>query len=478
MNWKKLFKYLILFVLFSIIIYYSSFLNVKAYTISNDSLYICDSSNNVSTGLYNYILDGQNYTGYFGTTYQGAITAFSTRFNATIEQGNSYTIEINSYTGDFRNISVNSIQLLGGIGTHCNSNLNAYTITSVSSSYYKIIINFIANSTNNYSQLSIYNFDGSQITGITNFKIDSMTLVDNGNSGTNAVIDNQNQNKQDIIDNQNENSNTIIDNQNQNTQDIIDNQNENQTCPVGPHIFTSDEWSVEDNKYLNSAGELITNNSYSVSPYLILKPNTEYTITLNSTSNSANYCFYNSVKNLISCNALSSRTITFTTGSNVQYLRTSLGGGIIFNIKGPVCNDWEQEKLNQTNEELEELNENITDETPPDTDSLGNAAGWLPAGPVDSLLNLPITFFTTLLGKLDATCSPIVVELPFVEEDLTLPCLSTLFSQLTGFNTFWSSFGLIAGVWCLYKYFIALYKWVEHALSFDEKESLGKWGGV
>ena len=135
----------------------------------------------------------------------------------------------------------------------------------------------------------------------------------------------------------------------------------------------------------------------------------------------------------------------------------------------------EQEK---TNEKLDELNDNITNESAPDTDSLGNAAGWLPAGPVDSLLNLPITFFTTLLGKLDATCSPIVVELPFVEEDLTLPCLSTLFSQLTGFNTFWSSFGLIAGVWCLYKYFIALYKWVEHALSFDEKESLGKWGGV
>lgn len=135
----------------------------------------------------------------------------------------------------------------------------------------------------------------------------------------------------------------------------------------------------------------------------------------------------------------------------------------------------EQEK---TNEKLDELNDNITDQSAPDTDSLGNAAGWLPAGPVDSLLNLPITFFTTLLGKLEATCSPIIVELPFVEEDLTLPCLSTLFSQLTGFNTFWSSFGLIAGVWCLYKYFIALYKWVEHALSFDEKESLGKWGGV
>lgn len=126
----------------------------------------------------------------------------------------------------------------------------------------------------------------------------------------------------------------------------------------------------------------------------------------------------------------------------------------------------------------DKINDSLTDETPPDTTGLGDAAGWLPAGPVDSLVTLPITLLQSLTNNLDSACTPINLPIPYINDTLTLDCPATLLKRFDGFWLFWEGFGLIAGCWCLYKYFINLYKWVESHLSMDDKESLGKWGGV
>lgn len=134
------------------------------------------------------------------------------------------------------------------------------------------------------------------------------------------------------------------------------------------------------------------------------------------------------------------------------------------------------EKLDKTNEELGELNDNITSEDPPDLDALEDSAGWLPPGPVDSILNLPLTFFNNLISNLSKSCQPVEIPLPYVSKNLTLPCISTLYAQI-GATTFLNWVGLIVGTIILYNYFLNLYKWIDDTIQMKDN-SVDDWGGV
>lgn len=153
---------------------------------------------------------------------------------------------------------------------------------------------------------------------------------------------------------------------------------------------------------------------------------------------------------------------------------------ISYTVTDGTSNDNEvtNELIGETNDSLNDIEDAITDTSSPDTSGLEDAAGWLPPGPVDSLVNLPINLLQSLTNNLKSACTPIKLPIPYIDNELTLDCPETLLRRFDGFWMFWESFGLIAGVWCLYKYFINLYKWVESHLSMDEKESLGKWGGT
>ena len=131
----------------------------------------------------------------------------------------------------------------------------------------------------------------------------------------------------------------------------------------------------------------------------------------------------------------------------------------------------------ETNKKLEEIYAKINDTSPPDTSGLGGSAGWLPAGPVDSIINLPLTFFQGLNNAMSTSCSPVNVPLPFVNQSVQLPCVNTLFNQINGFSTWWNAMGLIAAAFILYKYLIHLYQWVDNTLTFREN-NWQDWGGI
>lgn len=486
---KKIAKYGLLFVLGCILIY-ANMLTVKAYTVSNGSIYTCDLNNNVTTGTYNFVLEGASYTGRFGSTYQGVMSAFSTSFNAQIQQGNTYTLELYANTGDFRNININSIQEFGSLGSHCSSNLNAYTVTSVVSTYYKITITFVANSTANYSKLVIYNSNGDVITGISNFKIDSMALTDLGNSNTSDIINNQQQNTQDIIENDKQNTQDIIDNQDKNNEELKEEIKENfNNCYT--NLFNANSYISNTFSSVSISNNNITATSTSswktLSYSFNVDPTKQYTLYYESSDDIAVYYYNHDASNYYLLKPSTFLTINLTKNTLDIRLQTKSDGTVHFNnlmlVEGitsifiPYGQEVCSNKLDNISGGLNDLNDSITDDTEPDTSSLSDAAGWLPAGPVDSIANLPITFFQTLLSKLNKNCSPIELTLPFIDTELSLPCLSTIFVEI-GFNSWWEGFGLIAGAWCVYKYLIQLYKWVDTALSMDEKEQLRKWGGV
>ena len=141
-------------------------------------------------------------------------------------------------------------------------------------------------------------------------------------------------------------------------------------------------------------------------------------------------------------------------------------------IKGEIVHV--NDKLEETNEKLDNIYNTITD-TSLDTSGLQNSAGWLPAGPVDSILNLPLSLYENLLNILQdgQSCPVLQINLPYVDETLSIPCLSDIFSQIDGLNVFWTWVGTISGAFLLFNYLINLYKWVDATLTLREQNHFG-----
>lgn len=119
----------------------------------------------------------------------------------------------------------------------------------------------------------------------------------------------------------------------------------------------------------------------------------------------------------------------------------------------------------------------LTDTSNPDLDGLSNTSTWLPQGPVDSIIMLPLNFINTLVSKIGSTCSPVNLPIPFVDNKyLTLPCMSTIFGQIENFSTLYDLIGVIGSVYLLYNYLLKFYKWIDDTLSFREN-NWNDWGG-
>lgn len=142
-----------------------------------------------------------------------------------------------------------------------------------------------------------------------------------------------------------------------------------------------------------------------------------------------------------------------------------------------------QSSIDITNDKIDDVNKNITDETAPNLNGLQNSAGWLKPGPVDSIINLPLTLLNNLQTNLGNTCNPVTVTLPYVDKDISLPCITSIYKQIEGLDIWFQGVGVIAAAFILYKYFMYLYNRVDDTLSFRENNMQGYfddslWGGM
>lgn len=140
-------------------------------------------------------------------------------------------------------------------------------------------------------------------------------------------------------------------------------------------------------------------------------------------------------------------------------------------------------KTDETNKKLDDLNKNLTDESSPNLNGLENSAGWLKPGPVDSIINLPLTLLNNLQTNLGNTCNPVTLKLPYVKKDINLPCISAIYKQINGLDTWFQGIGVIAAAFILYRYFMYLYNRIDDTLSFRENNMQGYfddslWGGM
>lgn len=127
---------------------------------------------------------------------------------------------------------------------------------------------------------------------------------------------------------------------------------------------------------------------------------------------------------------------------------------------------------------LDDINSALTDESGPNTDALKNSSGWLPAGPLDSLINLPLSLLNNLTTNMSKSCQPVNLPLPFLDKNLQLPCVNTLYAQIEGLSVWINSVSVIAAAFILFHYLMGLYKWVDDTLSFRENNYIDNWTGV
>lgn len=126
---------------------------------------------------------------------------------------------------------------------------------------------------------------------------------------------------------------------------------------------------------------------------------------------------------------------------------------------------------------LDDMNDYLTDDTPPDSDisGLGNVSGLLPAGPLDSLLNIPFQFLSVLTSSMSGTCVPLSGDFVF-DSTLTLPCFDELIYDNVD-TTLMNFISLIPSAFILIKYFKHLYKKVERAVSLETTTD-DEWGAI
>lgn len=255
-------------------------------------------------------------------------------------------------------------------------------------------------------------------------------------NGQNNIINNQNQNKNDIINNQNENTDKTIENQNENTDKQIDSQ---KVC-----TYIDNNKVVKRGYFLSSNGSVSpTNSNWGITDYISIVGG-DLTL-VNKLDYSDTYmCFYDANKTLISCSKLSNLTanskIDIPTNSN--YFRSTIV--VISNLPTfNLCQNGNQAiggGLNDINGSLN--NSDTTDATNDANNFFNNFTTDLHG--LTGIITAPLNAINSLTNK---TCSPLVLPLPFVDKDLTLPCMRSIYDEHFGaFMTLYDTitFGIVS----------------------------------
>lgn len=109
-----------------------------------------------------------------------------------------------------------------------------------------------------------------------------------------------------------------------------------------------------------------------------------------------------------------------------------------------------------------------------DVSQMSGVQGILPAGPVDSLLSLPLTLINLLISGTSGSCTPFTFTFVF-DETFTLPCFDTFWNQVPSSMLLFLSD--LPAVYIFIKWAKSIYSRVERAVSFESSVD-DEWGGV
>lgn len=490
-NYIILKKYILYFIVFALVCIVG-ISNCFALTNNNSINFYDNNGSSLTSVSTNYIQQIDESSAIFTTTANSYGGAVMIQTSTPLIQNHIYTLFINVGAESNGGFTVLSTKNCIGLGNNYNNTINSYVNCSIIPKYSQpsgvtsdkgkgIYFTFIANTNGNYilipytTQLTCYNCrqysygfnldDGGDTTGLTQQQVNNLI------TNQTTVIQNEiNQMQQDIS--------GSIDNM---TDEIIDS---NLTCYNGKHEMYS---RLKKQYISNTSGETASNNFYSVSQYFYIEPEKNYRVDFNNiTGLEYGYLCWYKDNTLLSCtqyrnmsgysatnfvitspSTANKVTLTFRNNSNATI-------STIRDLSNKLC----ENKQDKTNQSIDDINSNLTDTTPVDASSLGNTAGWLPPGPIDSIINLPQTFLLSLTSALGGTCVPLDITIPYVNQHINIPCLSTIFSQINGLTTFWVWVGRIASVVILYRYLIALWDYYDRLTTMQANFRDDFGGGV
>ena len=474
------FKFILWLLLFFVIciVGISDVFGLETKTIySNQTL---DNSNQFNYGFVNAGGVDSITTGSVGSRISGKTKYINFYLSQNVALNYTYTIRINFLADDLQPyFSLNHVREISVCNSSSCSGSSLVSIKKQNNNGFStwVELTFNPTQTGNVIGVTLADNSGSFITGETFFGISSVQIeFKNAN--------------QDVIDNATNNTNNIINNNNSNTESIINNNNENTQQQIESQKVCEfiDKKAIEiDNKYLWTDGQLNDSNATGVTKYISIDSNTKVTVLTNDNYDTR-LCYYNINKELISCERLVNIAVNsdLNIPSNSSYFRST----IYKSSNKPtfkICRNGNQaitDKLDEQNEtskgifgKLKDLFNWLTNKDDADVSGAGNVAGWLPAGPLDSLINLPLTMLTNINSSLNKTCSPLEVNLPYVNKTVEIPCLNTIFNQITGLNSFWTWVGMIGSVLILYRYLINLYNYYDK-LTDLKANFISDWGSV
>lgn len=435
-------------------------------TVGSRSWVSYNSSNLVN---YGYNLSANNY-------YQ--IDEFNIRFRPTggFQKSTSYTV---SFTWDNYHPTIDDYNFYadwllmthslycyssswsssGQTGSSCFTSSN---ISAQQNGNNSILVTFTFVPSSNFYGLALVNQHGSTFTFYKSVGWEihdiaysystngSQDIINNANQNTQNIINNQNQNTEDMINNQNDNTQDIINNQNSNTQDIIDNQNSNTQAIIDSNKSCrsyNNSDIVQHGKRFLDTGELISTNGYGVTDYIPLNKDSDFFISLNVTANApfTRYCFFDNSRTFISCSTVANATLNSNLNIPVatKYVRFT----IIESENRPI--------YNICSNSGQAITDAITDDnvggSTSSADSFFSNFTTETYG-LTSVITAPLSFIQSLTSK---TCSDLVLPLPYVNRNLTLPCMTPIYQQ--NFGTFLTmyqtiTFGIVS-YWVIVRIF-------------------------
>lgn len=310
--------------------------------------------------------------------------------------------------------------------------------------------------------------------GMYGLFIDSVYLFDNDTGQ--EIIDSSTQNTIDIMNNQNQNTQNVINNNNSNTQEIKDTINDNlQSCRDSLNLYQYGDFSGSLNNWYFVVKPLLfgfeNQTTYTLSfdvstsvlpfnvsigygndqSYLVDGPTTTFTTNgrhyMTFTTNRTDY------SNLwIRIPRYSTQT-TFT--YNVSNIMLSKGNMVLpYEPYGQqICSskiDNLSDNINNTNQSIQDLNDTISDDTI-DTSTSNDFFDNFEDNHhgLTGIVSLPLT---TIQSLNNATCTPLSLTIPFVNQNLQLPCLTPIYQENFGnFFTLYQTiiFGLISYYVCI-----------------------------
>ena len=488
---------------------------------SNQTL---DNSNKFNYGFVNEGGVDSITIGNVGSRINGKTKYINFYLSQNVALNYTYTIRINFLADDVQPyFSLNHVKEISVCNSSSCSNSSIISIKKQNNNGFSTWVELTFNPTQVGSVIGVTLGDnsGTFITGETFFGISSVQIE--SKNANQDVIDNATNNTNNIINNNNSNTESII-NSNKETQEVIKEQFN--SCRDSYNLFNKygdfTYGSTNKRTSLQSDGTILSTSNFgsSRSSGLLIeniKINTVYTISgilvsADGTSISNNVAIQvlttsnTSIKDFYIKTSVTKPynfSFTFNSGENTSFWislngwnSTSAGktNTIFSNIQlqeGSVATDYEPygekictNKLDEANEtskgifgKLKDLFNWLTNDDDADVSGAGNVAGWLPAGPLDSLINLPLTMLTNINSSLNKTCSPLEINLPYVNKTVEIPCLNTIFNQITGLNSFWTWVGMIGSVLILYRYLINLYNYYDK-LTDLKANFISDWGSV